>query len=219
MLQLITRAMRRCATVAATSALALGAVPSQAAVFVTDWDPTFNAAFSGVVGVNVGWKGTAAIDVIGCIAPNASPLYPACGGTATTLSYSLTFYDTGTLLDLFAPVTGAGPALPDPSQVSFDNSSIANGMVLTILSAGPVAIGGFSWDWELDFALAGPTLKLSWTGVGADPCLNSESCAYLYDSTVAPRVTWSVPEPTSILLLGMALAALGFQQRRRACAD
>lgn len=213
----------------ATALAGVAAVPAQAAVFVTNWDPRFDVAFDGVsgLGFDLGWRGTASIDVApGCTGVSTTIfMVGPCAGAATLLSYGLVLYDDTTFGDPpVASLGGAGPALPDPTAVSFDGSGVVDGMDLAgfLTSIFPVALGSTNWLWELDFVLGsyvGPTLKLTYhsggTGCGG---VGQPSCVLPYTSSTTgdnvPVSTWRIPEPTTLALVGAAV--LGLRLRRRA---
>ncbi len=101
MLTLLLQRVHKVASVAILVVLAVGAPSCEAAAFRTRFDPTFNTDFSGVVGVNVGWRGTASVTVDDvCVNPGSSVSFPNVCGTATLDGFLISFYNTTNDADL-----------------------------------------------------------------------------------------------------------------------
>src|SRR5262245_31746676 len=86
-----THGARRCAIAAIGALLAVAGSSANAAKFVASFDPLFNLDFNEEVGANVGWRGTALIDVDdSCLTPGIQWV----GGWSSCKSASL---ESGTL--------------------------------------------------------------------------------------------------------------------------
>jgi len=214
--------IRRWAAAAAMALVVVGSGAANAAVFTTNWDPLFNPLFFTDTGVNLGWKGTASIDVdSGCVTPSTTVTFPTGCGAASLIGYGFTLYNTlpGNVL-----YTGgaAGNLSPDPNAVRFDAFGVVDGFTLPgviILSGSPFVIGGISFAAELDFIISGPYTgpRLKLTGdICDDGCIET----YFSDTSGAegpykPIVRWTqVPEPATLVLVGLALFAAGAARRR-----
>ena len=190
-------------SLAFTAVAAVGAttLPAQAAFYKTVWDPLFNTSFSPTVG----WRGEAVITVAdGClvVGPPQNVGTPPC--TSASLNSATLFFYNGTPTNPLGSVSTWTSPLYAPSQLSIDSFGDIDGMTLSgTLTSNTALFGGY--DIELTFALTGPTLRL----------INQSTPSLFYDSQFAVKQDWQrIPEPGSLLLVGIALAALAFTARR-----
>lgn len=213
----ILRQARPFLLLSALTALSALTTNAQAAAFRTTWDPVFNDSFSTLVGVSVGWRGTADITVDdGCVASSAIVSFPGGCGTATLDSYELEFYDV--ITDIILGTGTGSSGLPGVSKVSFDAMSIADGLEIgSAIDVGAFSFGSYSnsFDAFLDFGLDGPSLTLVENCYYIDDVGSSGCASFVNDSEIyPPTVTWeAIPTPASLPLFGIGLFALVLMRR------
>lgn len=196
---------------------------ANAARFVASFDPLFNLEFNDEVGANVGWRGTALIDVDdSCLTAGIHFVgaWSTCEA-ASLESGTLDFYNIDNNTNIVSLSWIDGP--PEIVLVKIDSSlDLAGIHTLPGVKFDDVNMFGEKWDIRLDFTLNEPKLTV------IEDCDHKSSHKSKFkcrpevfrsgrDGEVSqPQVTWSrVPEPSSFVLLGVALAPLAWVRRRR----
>lgn len=217
----------------------VSALSVHAGAFVTNWDPEFNLAFSTNIG-DLGWKGQAVVTVDdACVSQGGTtsvafpqPWWGNCN-SANLDSLDLTFYDVSSgdnLLPTFHLVN------PNTNILAIESANNAVSGIFTFpwLKFDNVEVYGHTIDFWLLFTFDGPILKAQ------EDCYAGSQFSYsttisskqkchppLYVSAnpndpeaikngTAPKVVWSrVPEPGSLVLVGLAAGVLGLISRRR----
>jgi hypothetical protein len=73
-----------------------------------------------------------------------------------------------------------------------------------------------TFQLELDMSLIdGPVARLHWSIDPLNDICDVEECSGVNSADFPAKVTYVVPEPTSIALAGLALLAIGAARRRR----
>lgn len=235
--EMLSRSIRKAALGCAALVWTLSV---HAGAFVTNWDPEFNLDFSTNIG-DLGWKGQAVVTVDdACVTQGGTtsvafpqPWWGNCN-SANLDTLDLTFYDVSSGDNLVPTFHLVNPNTHILAIESADNA-VSGIFTFPWLKFDNVEVYGHTVDFWLLFTFDGPILKAQ------EDCYAGSHSSYsttfsnkkkkcdppLYVSAnpndpeaikngTAPTVVWSrVPEPGSLVLVGLAAGVFGLISRRR----
>ena len=187
--------------------------PAKAAEFVVNWDPIIDTVFS----TTLGWKGYANVSIPDLCLANAPNDYPVAGlgcGAVTMTSYTLEFYDSMfsvPVLGTVATAINVTDIRVGPVMGSLDGVDLASEIFAGIFTLNNIANVSVFLDFVVTPGYEGPKLRLEY---------NCGDTCYVYSGTdpdnllTFPDAEWAVPEPTTLVLVAGALAALGLRRRK-----
>lgn len=186
---------------------------AQAAVYTGVWDPLYGAPFT-----NLGWRGTATYVVPDtCEISGTGDVSNAldCGSAAAVSSAVVEFYDASATVQSTLATLNFNPSSMLIGTLRYLNGNLdqltTTASNLVAAGSGLTAFGVLpTVAFSLQFNLNGP--QLAW-----QYCANQRTDCESGVNRFAPQFSISrVPEPGSLWLSGLAVAALLAAARRRA---